>query len=106
MKKNNNNGNGEVVQKSEDQGIIDKAKTIAVKHLRDEYELDVEITGEKLLPQYINIEVILEGNVIGNKEQHFSISVNYQTNETFNFGMSPELVAAIRANGYDPYEKK
>ncbi|WP_106766502.1 hypothetical protein [Paenibacillus faecalis] len=101
MDKNNNADSD-----SKDEKIIEQAKATAIKHLKAEYELEVEITEEKILPDYIAQKVILEGNVVGNKEQNFSITVNYTTNETSNFGMSPELVEAIRAKGYEPFDKK
>lgn len=97
----NNNAND--INK-EDAEIIDQAKATAIKHLKDTYELDVEITKAKMLPSYVADEVILEGNVIGSKEQDFGISVNYKTNITSGFSMSPELVAAIRAKGYEPFD--
>ncbi|WP_054956984.1 hypothetical protein [Paenibacillus dakarensis] len=110
MKKNstddNNGVNNEVVYSSEEQAIIDKAKPIAIKYLKDTYELEVEITGERLLPTHVASQVIFEGNVVGNKEQNFSISVNYKTNEKADMVMSPELAAALRAKGYDPSIKK
>ncbi|WP_106766469.1 hypothetical protein [Paenibacillus faecalis] len=106
MEKNNGDTNEEVVYNKEEQAIIDKAKPIAIKYLKDTYELDVEITGESLLPTYVASEVIFEGNVIGDEKQYFSISVNYKTNEKADMVMSPELAAAIRAKGFDPSIKK
>ncbi|WP_234032664.1 hypothetical protein [Paenibacillus faecalis] len=91
---------------NKDEKIIEQAKATAIKHLKAEYELEVEITGEKKLPDYIAQKVIFEGNVVGNKEQHFSITVNYTTNETSNFGMSPELVEMIKTEGYEPFDKE
>ncbi|WP_249435947.1 hypothetical protein [Paenibacillus sp. Marseille-Q4541] len=88
------------------QALITQAKITAIQYLKDKYELDVEITGQEVLPGYITSKVLLEGNVVGSTEQHFNISVDYKTNETSNFAMSPELVAAIRAKGYDPFIKK
>lgn len=98
--------NHNLEKKMNNQAIIDQAKFTAVEHLKEKYELDVEITGEQMLPTYVSYRVSLEGNVIGNKDQHFNISVNYKTNEVSNFGMSPELVEALKAKGYDPFIKK
>lgn len=88
------------------QAIMDQAKITAMEHLKEKYELDVEITGEQMLPTYVSFSVNLEGNVIGSKDQHFNVSVNYKTNEVSGFAMSPELVEAIKAKGYDPFIKK
>ncbi|UNK17366.1 hypothetical protein MNQ98_23260 [Paenibacillus sp. N3/727] len=95
-----------ITKNAKDQEIIEQAKATAIKHLKNKYELDVEFTKAEMLPSYVAHEVILEGTVIGNKEQNFNISVNYKTNETSNFGMSPELVTAIRAKGYEPFIEK
>ena len=99
----NNNAND--VNKEEAE-IIDQAKATAIEHLKNKYELDVEITEEKILPAYIADEVRLKGNVIGSKDQYFNITVNYKTNKTSNFAMSPDLVKAIRDKGYEPFIKK
>ena len=96
----NNNAN-----KEEDE-IIERAKATAIKHLKNKYELDVEITKTEMLPSYVSQSVVLEGNVMESKEQYFTMSVNYEKNEVFYFGMSPELVAAIRAKGHEPFIKK
>lgn len=98
--------NHNLEKKMNNQAIIDQAKITAVEHLKEKYELDVEITGEQILPTYVSYRVSLEGNVIGSKEQNFNVSVNYKTNEVLGFAMSPELVATIRAKGYDPFIKK
>ena len=96
----NNNGY------NEEDKIINHAKAMPIKHLKNKYELDVEIKEAQMLPAYVADQFIMEGNVIGSKEQDFNIAVNYKTNETLNFAMSPELVAAIRAKGYEPFIKK
>ncbi|NMO95546.1 hypothetical protein [Paenibacillus lemnae] len=106
VKETNLDDNYRVVHNSEDQAIIDMAKATATKHLKDEYALEVEITGEKLLPAYVTTEVIFEGNVVGNKEQSFNIFINYNKNEISELGMSPELIAAIRAKGYEPFDNR
>lgn len=92
--------------KADDEAIISQAKTTAINHLKDKYELDVEITEAKILPAYIAHHVRMEGIANGSKDQYFNITVNYKTNETSNFGMSPELVTAIREKGYEPFIKK
>ncbi len=92
--------------RAKDEKIIEQAKATAIKHLKSKYELEVEITKAKMLPTYVAIEVILEGNVIGNEDQSFGISVNYETNQTSDFSMSPELVEAIRTKGYEPFDKE
>ncbi|WP_208918207.1 hypothetical protein [Paenibacillus uliginis] len=38
---------------SNEEKIIDQAKATAIKHLKNKYELDVEITQSKMLPSYI-----------------------------------------------------
>ncbi|WP_158702667.1 hypothetical protein [Paenibacillus faecalis] len=63
--KYNNGSNNEAVYNSEEQAIIVRAKPIAIKYLKDTYELDVELTGEQLLPTYVASQVIFKGNVIG-----------------------------------------
>ncbi|WP_052759502.1 hypothetical protein [Paenibacillus sp. DMB20] len=82
LDKNNNGYN-------EEDKIINHAKATAIKHLKDKYELDVEITEAKMLPKYIAHEVILEGNVIGSKEQDFGISVNYEKKRSIIFQHEP-----------------
>lgn len=87
-----------------DEEIITKAKATAAGNLKEKYDLDVEITESKVLPEYIANEVRLQGHVIGANEQHFNITVNYKTNATSNFTMSPELVNALKAKGIDPFQ--
>lgn len=87
-----------------DEEIINKAKATAAENLKSKYDLDVEITETKLLPEYIAHEVRLQGHVIGANDQHFNITVNYKTDTTSNFAMSPELVNAIKAKGIDPFQ--
>ncbi|WP_106766505.1 hypothetical protein [Paenibacillus faecalis] len=95
-----------VTESAKNKDIIEKAKATAMKYLKNKYKLDVEITKDKIHPTHVATAVVLEGNVIGNKNEFFTISVNYKSNEIRYLSMSPELVEAIRAKGYDPYIKQ
>lgn len=83
---------------------MNETKAIAIQFFKEKYNLDVEITNQKKLPSYVASEVDLEGHVVGHEDQSFNISVNYKTQKTSGFVMSPELEKAILANGFDPYK--
>ncbi|MFI2856536.1 hypothetical protein ACH6EH_05300 [Paenibacillus sp. JSM ZJ436] len=72
-----------------------QAESSAIRYLKDQYNLDVEITDAKLMPSTVADKVNLEGHVTGKPEQSFKISVNYNTQETSNFVLSPELKKAV-----------
>ncbi|GAB6991652.1 hypothetical protein [Paenibacillus pini] len=94
------------MNKQDETDLMKEAKTIAVQHLKEKYEIDVEITKQKMLPTYVNDEITMEGHVIGHPDQSFNIAVDYKEKKTMNFAMSPELVSAIRAKGHEPFIKK
>lgn len=96
--------NGHTENAGGDEELINKAKATATENLKSNYDLDVEFTESKVLPGYIANEVRLQGHVRGADEQHFNITVNYKTNATSNFTMSPELVNALKAKGIDPFQ--
>ncbi|MBE0343103.1 hypothetical protein E4V51_21510 [Paenibacillus sp. 28ISP30-2] len=79
------------MNKDEDAELISKAKATAIEHMKDKYGLDVEITYAKKMPAYVVFKVNFKGNVVGHEEQTFGISVDYKTQETSNFMISPEL---------------
>ncbi|WP_025684362.1 hypothetical protein [Paenibacillus maysiensis] len=92
------------MNKNEDAELISKAKATVIKHMKDKYGLDVEITYEHKLPTYVSSKVDLEGNVKGNPEQTFDIAVDYKTQETSSFLYSPELKNVLMEKGYKPRE--
>ncbi|GAB6928735.1 hypothetical protein JCM10914A_27180 [Paenibacillus sp. JCM 10914] len=77
---------------------ITAAKQAAIDYLKQKYELDVEITNEEMMPSIVANKVNFEGHVVGHPEQTFKISVDYNTEETSNVVMSPELKQAIEAD--------
>ncbi|KJD46410.1 hypothetical protein [Paenibacillus terrae] len=79
------------MNKDEDAELISKAKATAVQYLKETYGIDVEITYAKKMPTYVADKIDFEGNVKGHKEQTFDISVDYNTQKTSNFLISPEL---------------
>ncbi|WP_262384822.1 hypothetical protein [Paenibacillus terrae] len=97
-------GGCQKVNKNEDAELISKAKATAVKHMKDKYGLDVEITDAKKMPTYVVYKVNFKGNVLGREEQTFGISVDYKTQETSNFLYSPELKTVLMEKGYKPRE--
>lgn len=87
---------------SNDQDIMNEAKSIAIQYFKDKYNLDVEITNQKKLPTYVASEIDVEGHVVGHKDQSFIISVNYKTQKTDNIMVSPEFKQEIINRGFDP----
>ncbi|ANY72992.1 hypothetical protein BBD41_10555 [Paenibacillus ihbetae] len=94
--KSGKSGDPEVAA-SEDQ-LMSQTKETAIQFFKDQYGLEIEVTGQKKMPSYVADEIDVEGYVKGHKDQTFNISVNYKTFETKNFVMSPELKAVIEAN--------
>ncbi len=88
----------------EDAELIHKAKATAIKHMKDNYGLDVEITYEHKLPSYVSSKIDFEGNVKGSLEQTFDIAVDYKTQETSNFLYNPELKNVLIEKGYKSRE--
>jgi hypothetical protein len=89
------NNNQATTDNSSDE-VITKAKTTAVEHFKEKYDLDVEITKEEMMPSIVADKVNLEGFVVDHPEQTFKISVDFNTGETSNFVMNPELRKAIK----------
>ncbi|QKS60107.1 hypothetical protein HUB98_12115 [Paenibacillus barcinonensis] len=89
----------------EDQEIIDRSESIAIKYLKDTYSLnDVVITGRQMQPKMAMSWVTFYGYVSQHEDQSFNVSINYKENQTESFSFSPELEKALIANGYDPYQ--
>ncbi|GIO69436.1 hypothetical protein NYE48_21885 [Paenibacillus sp. FSL M7-1455] len=94
------------MNKSENDGQMQEAKNLAIQYFKDEYGLDVEITDQEKLDEYITPKITMKGHVKGKPEESFNIAVDYEDKKTTNFVMSPELEKAIRAKGIDPFAKK
>jgi hypothetical protein len=92
------------VNKDEDAELVSKAKATAIKHMKDEYGLDVEITYEHKLPTYVSNKIDFKGNVKEHQEQTFDIAVDYKTQEISNFLYSPELKDVLIEKGYKKRE--
>ncbi|NMO95574.1 hypothetical protein HII30_07220 [Paenibacillus lemnae] len=90
----------------ESEELQTQAEETAKQSLKEKYDIEVEITKSRVLPEHIANEVRLEGHVQGDDKQFFNITVNYETNETSNFSMSPELVEHLREKGYEPFDSK
>lgn len=99
-------GGCQSVNKSENESQMQDAKNLAIQYFKDEYGLDVEITDQEKLAEYISPQINMKGYVKGKPEESFNISVDYEDKKTTNFVMSPELEKAIRAKGIDPFAKK
>jgi hypothetical protein len=94
------------VNKSENENLMQEAKNLAIQYFKDEYGLDVEITDQEKLAEYISPQITMKGYVKDKPEESFNISVDYEDKKTTNFVMSPELEKTIRAKGIDPFAKK
>ncbi|MFK4303250.1 MULTISPECIES: hypothetical protein [unclassified Paenibacillus] len=57
---------------------------------------------QKKVSTYVTNKVDINGNVIGHAEEDFTISVNYETQETSDFAISPELEKVLIENGTYP----
>lgn len=97
-------GGCQKVNKDEDAELISQAKATAIKHMKDEYGLDVEITYEHKLPTYVSNKIDFKGNVKEHQEQTFDIAVDYKTQEISNFLYSPELKDVLIEKGYKKRE--
>ncbi|WP_431090563.1 hypothetical protein [Paenibacillus sp. 8b26] len=84
-------GGCQKVNTDEDAELIHKAKDTAVQYLKDKYKLNVEITYAKKFPTYVTSKVDINGNVIGHAEEDFTISVNYETQETSDFAIKSRI---------------
>ncbi|WP_238354037.1 hypothetical protein [Paenibacillus sp. 23TSA30-6] len=93
-------GGCQKVNTDEDAELISKAKATAVKHMKDKYGLDVEITYEHKLPTYVDDVVTFKGNVIGHKEQTFGIMIDYNNQEISNVVIEPELEKGLLKKGH------
>ncbi|MFE0559246.1 hypothetical protein ACFW1P_25315 [Paenibacillus sp. NPDC058910] len=80
---------------NEETAIIEEAQEVAIRHFKDEYDLEVRITKQEMLPSYVASQVNMEGHVVGKEEQRFNISVNYKDWTTLNTFLSPELNDAL-----------
>lgn len=99
-------GGCQSVSKTEKANQMQEAKEIALKYFKNEYDLDVEITKQEKLAEYISPKIMMEGHVTDHPDESFNISVDYEDKKTTNFVMSPELEKAIRAKGIDPFAKQ
>ncbi|MCJ8014037.1 hypothetical protein MUG84_20110 [Paenibacillus sp. KQZ6P-2] len=93
------------MDKTDNASQVQEAKTIAIQYFKDEYGLDVEITKQEKLAQYISPKIMMKGHVTGHPDETFNISVDYEDKKTTDFVMSPELEKAIRAKGINPFAK-
>lgn len=93
------------MKESEKQALFQEAETKAVNYFKDKYELNVVITSKELLPEMALDSIAMEGHVVEQEEQEFTISYDYTDKKIKNFGMSPAIKATIIAKGYDPFAK-
>lgn len=82
---------------TEEQALLDQAKETVIQYFKEQFDLEVQITGAKKVPSFVADEIDVEGFVKGHEDQTFNLSVNYNTQETKNFVMSPELKEALEA---------
>ncbi|GAB1159261.1 hypothetical protein YWY31_52860 [Paenibacillus illinoisensis] len=86
----------------EDQEIIVRSESIAIKYLKDTYNLDdVVITRRQLHPKMAMSQVSIYGYVEGKEEQNFIISINYETGLKEMFAFSKELKKYLLGQGYN-----
>ncbi|PYE41655.1 hypothetical protein DFQ00_1642 [Paenibacillus barcinonensis] len=90
----------------EDQEIIDRSESIAIKYLKETYDLDVTITERRMLPKMAMSRVTVYGYVTGNPEQNFTVSINYETGKSERFSFSSELESFIESKGLNPFNQK
>ena len=89
----------------EDQEIIDRSESIAIKYLKETYDLDdVVITRRQLQPRMAMARVTIYGYVRGHEEQHFNVSVNYESNKAELLSFSKEFRSMLSERGFDPYK--
>lgn len=93
------------MKESDKQAYFKEAEEEAVKYLKNKYELDVVITNTELLPEMALDSIAMEGHVMEQEAQKFTISYDYVDKEIENFGMSPAIKKVIIAKGYDPLIK-
>lgn len=89
----------------EDKEVIDRSESIAIKYLKDTYNLnDVVITRRQLQPRMAMARVTVYGYVRGHEEQHFNVSVNYESNKAELLSFSREFRNMLSERGFDPYK--
>lgn len=93
------------MSETEKEALFAEAESHAIPYLKEKFDLEVVITSRKLLPTMALSQVAMDGYVKGHEEQTFGISYDYKDKVVEDFIMSPEIVEAIRAKGYDPYAK-
>ncbi|MCP1186528.1 hypothetical protein [Paenibacillus sp. 1781tsa1] len=86
-----------------DQEIIDRSEAVAIQFLKDSYNLEVTITRRQLLPKMAIARVTIYGYVTGHKDQHFNVSVNYESNVAELLSFSKEFHNMLKIRGFDPY---
>ena len=83
-----------------DQEILDRAEAIAIDYLRSMYQLEVTITETEMMPRMAMSWVTVYGYVRDHKDQTFSVSINYETNQQESFIYSQQLKKTLQAKGY------
>ncbi|MCK6075982.1 hypothetical protein KZX70_14090 [Paenibacillus silvae] len=85
-----------------DQEILDRAEAIAIDYLRSMYKLNVTITKKEMMPKMAMSWVTVYGYVKGHKEQTFSVSINYETNQKESFIYSQQFKESIASRKKAP----
>lgn len=92
-----------VNKEDQDQEIIDRSEAVAIQFLKDSYNLEVTITRRQMLPKMAIARVTIYGYVTGHKDQHFNVSVNYESNVAELLSFSKEFHNMLNKRGFDPY---
>lgn len=91
------------VNSPKEQELLSQAESKAIQFFKDTYQLDVEMTESKKMDASIMPHVLMKGHVIGQEEQRFNISYDYEEDKLTNYVMSAKLEQMIRDLGYDPF---
>lgn len=65
------------MKESEKQALFQEAEAKAVKYFKDKYEMNVVITSKELLPEMALDSIAMEGHVVEQEDQEFTISYDY-----------------------------
>ncbi|WP_454191057.1 hypothetical protein [Paenibacillus sp. Marseille-Q7038] len=93
------------IKESDKQTYFKEAEEEAIIYLKNKYKLDIVITNKELLPEMALDTIAMEGHVVEQEAQEFTISYDYTDKKIKNFGMSPAIKKVIIAKGYDPFNK-
>ncbi|WP_110931540.1 hypothetical protein [Paenibacillus bouchesdurhonensis] len=75
-----------------------KAEQVALKHFKENYNVDVVFTEYNIRPSYVSSTIFFRGHIEGKEDEKIHIFISYITYEVSSAGIPKEYMNSQRAD--------